>query len=312
MSVVPWEREIQQILTTQTLKIQRASEQKQKGKCIALYGRTGVGKTELINRLAKTEYGRPMLYFNIDGGSWVLDNNDAYIIDVVDYTDFSTPMMKLSTSRKLPFKCIVVDNVSSLQVSNITDIQGATGKSIQGSGMATQQQWGMSTAQLLNVYHMLWVIAQNQGIHVITTAWEDDRTNKVTNQTVRSGIGVTPSLARSLPGMMNMVGHITVKQGGVRVINFDTSPHSDAKMQRRQTKAELSVPLTIAYRDQNILEDLLNSLVGGIEWPTDKYKGLAAQAKVDYATVTQDQPTGVETAVAQRLSDEQTAKEDTT
>lgn len=300
MGVVPWEHQLAAIVGSTTgtsIKIYSSGQQPVTGRCMGIYGRPGVGKTDLVAALADCKYALPLVYMNVEGGAWVFSHrDDITIIDVREWTDFSSIIARMYQAQSLPFKTMLVDNATELQAVNVLNIVGQRGtQGIKGTSMPSQQNWGASTAQMLNSIRLCHDMSRKFGVNFIFTAWEDGRKDSVTNQLVKSGIGFTPSLARSFPGIVDIVGHLTVKDDPpffTRVLNFAATPHSDAKFRRNRTEIANEIPLTIAYRDQKPLVDIFNTLFGGEKWPSAKYKSLASQARVDYAvnTATAESP----------------------
>lgn len=176
--------------------------------------------------------------------------------------------------------------------------------------MPTQQQWGASTAQMLNVARLCHdKLCGQLGVNVILTAWEDARHDAGDTQFIKSGVGFTKALARSLPGIADIVGHLTVNPQGTRILSFATGPYTDAKFRRdREEKAAQTIPLTIAYGlEQKPLVDVYNALFAGKPFPAASYAKLQGQAKVAYTPRTEAGATTegvVETLVAQKTADE--------
>jgi hypothetical protein len=294
MSIIPWESQLVKIIGSTggtSLKVYGSNEQPVTGRLIAIYGRPGSGKTDLAASLADCKYAVPVLYLNVEGGAWVFAHrSDIQIVDITEWKDFSTILIRLYQAPELPFKTVIVDNVSELQAINVMNIVNQRGTAgINGTGMPTQANWGASTAQMLNSIRLCKNMAEKFGINFIFNVWEDARKDSVTNQIVKSGIGFTPALARSFPGIVDIVGHLTVKDDPpnyTRILNFAANPHSDAKFRRNRQEVGQQIPLTIAYRTQQPLVDVMNTLIGGEKWPSEKYKNLEGQARVDYATNT--------------------------
>lgn len=310
MAITPWAAEVAAITNGLSIKIYTPADLPPTGKFVAIYGDPGVGKTFLTESLVKCEYTRPMLYLDLKGGAWVFSKDaDVHIIPIQEYKEFSTISMNLAKMNRLPFKSIVIDHGTELQALNVINIMGQKPGVVSGSGNATQGQYGMSTAQMLNVFRLYKDLAEKTGVHVIILVQQDARKDSVTNQIVKAGIGFTPSLARSFPAIADIVGHLTVQNDPpyyTRVLNFAKTAHSDAKFRRRRTEAAYRIPLTIAYRDQPVLADIFNTLVGEKDWPEKNYSALANKAKVEYATVVQDStPSVVENAVAAHAGNEQ-------
>lgn len=292
MAVQVWEQEVAALIPRQLgLKVYRSNEQAQEGRCIGIYAEPGVGKTTLASQMADCAFTSPMLYINVSGGAWVFsDRDDITVVDVHTWTDFTTLSMRLFGAKTMPFKGILIDHATELQALNALAVMGIIGSAggIRGTGMPSQQQWGASTAQMLNAIRGYHELTRKFGVVVVIIAQQDARKDSVTNAVVKSGIGFTPSLAKTFPAIMDIVGHLTVQNDPpkyTRVLSFAKTAHSDAKFRRNKTEVANSIPLTIAYQDQPVFVDFLNTLIGGKVWPTKKYDALAAKAKVEYATV---------------------------
>lgn len=313
MSIQLWQPELETMLRGTGIAVYRSNEQPLVGKFIVIYGRPGVGKTDLVAALADCDAAKPILYMNIEGGAWVFSSrNDIAIIHVNDYTAFSTALMKFAAARTLPFRTLIIDNGSELQAYNAMNVmKGGTG--IRDTSMPTQQQWGASTAQMLNVARLCHdKLCAQLGVNVIMTAWEDARHDAGDTQFIKSGVGFTKALARSLPGIADIVGHLTVNNQGTRVLSFQVGPYTDAKFRRDRLEATAqTIPMTIAYgENQKPLVDVFNALFAGKPFPVAAYARLQGQAKVAYTPRTDAANSGnesvVESSVAQKVTMETT------
>lgn len=317
-SVIPWLEEITSIVgpSIKGITVYRSGEQPPSGKCIVIYGKPGVGKTELASQAADSPHGAPVLYLNLEGGAWSLSHrDDITIVDILTFRQFVTVAQGLFRARTLSYKSIIIDSTSELQAMSVVEILGAGG-GILGTSLMTQQNWGKSTADMLMIARGFHDLARRTGTHVIFTALED-LGKDAGEVSYRRGIGFTPSLAKSFPAIVDIVGHLTVKNDAphyTRVLNFAANPLSDAKFRRSKAPEDLKIPLTIAYRQQPVMADILNVLAGGMDWPTDKYKALQAQATVTQVPVSTDNdraasPNPVEASITQKQQQANTQSE---
>lgn len=311
MSIQLWQPELESMLKGTGITVYRSNEQPLVGKFIVIYGRPGTGKTDLVASLADCELAKPIVYMNVEGGAWVFSSrDDIAIINVNTYTDFSTALLRFCAQRKLPFRTLIIDNGSELQAYNAMSVmKGGTG--IKDTAMPTQGQWGASTAQMLNIARLCHdKLGAQLGVNVILTAWEDARHDAGDTQFIKSGVGFTKSLARSLPGIADIVGHLTVNNQGTRVLSFQVGPYTDAKFRRdRLEAAAQTIPLTLAFgQDHKPLVDVFNALFGNKPFPVASYSRLQGQAKVAYTPRTDAASTGtesvVEISVAQKVAEE--------
>lgn len=282
-SIVPWEAEVATLFgdKAKSLTIYRVNEQPPCGKVIALYAKPGVGKTDQIGKMALySPYASPMLYINIDGGGWALPPNaDITIVDCRKWSTFVDISVALFRAQTIPFRAIAIDSGSELQAFSIQYVIGPTG-GISGGAMPTQQQWGKSTADILMAMRGYHDLAERTGVNVIVTALEDFGKDEG-EVLYHRGIKLTPSLAASFTGIVDIIGHIKVNNDAphyTRVINFATNPLTDAKFRRKPEDKAMKVPLTIAYRTQPVMADVLNTIFGDTDWPSKNYAALQSQA----------------------------------
>jgi hypothetical protein len=84
----------------------------------------------------------------------------------------------------------------------------------------------------------------------------------------RHEINLIPALTRSLPGMIDYIGWLTIGSFGIRELSFAASRDSSAKLRRPETGNATKIPLDIKFKiNQNPLGDIINTLLGGKDWP---------------------------------------------
>lgn len=243
-------------------KLRPATTPPASGMCIALYGAAGVGKTTLAAQAALSPLGSPVLIIDAEGGSRAVAHmQNVYVADVKSWKEITE--VSNEVAKQAQFKTIVLDNMSEFQQINL--------KGIVGNGMPQIQHYGQNTNEMLNFSRLWRDISRDTGVNVIFIAWESPEKDESTG-IIKRDLGFTPSLAKQFPGIIDIVGYLTVNQKGLRVLNFAPSVRNAAKFRRSQTEVAMQIPLQLTYGlNEYPMVDLLNTLKGGETWPTGRY-----------------------------------------
>jgi phage nucleotide-binding protein len=119
---------------------------------VALYGRSGTGKTTLAGTFPK-----PILYLNIrdNGTDSISDVEDIDVVDIDDSETLKETLLwchKQAQRGKLKYKTIVLDTMSQLQsilVEELGEKKKLSGKKRAGDfGTFTMQEWGTIAGDL--------------------------------------------------------------------------------------------------------------------------------------------------------------------
>jgi hypothetical protein len=248
------------------VQIQKPSEIKETGECLALYGVAGSGKTTLAATATRSALGSPLLYVDVEGGVRAIRHlDDVDVLEVGSWSELESIRREIKLQRH-DYKCIVFDNMSEMQAMNM--------KHIVGNETPQIQHWGKSTADLLAFTREMRDLTSRSDLNVILIAWDYPEKEESTG-IVKRQIGFTPSLAEKFPGIINTVGHITIKNNPpfyTRMLGFAPGPRTDAKLRRSQIDSAMSIPLEIPFGlDQPLMADLLEALRGVKPFPVDKY-----------------------------------------
>lgn len=239
------------------------------GMCIALYGSPGVGKTTTAGKLAYSPYASPVLFLDEEGGTHVIKHipnvDIAAIGNWAELSRVSGEITRLGSN--CPYKTIVIDNMTEVQAMNL--------KAVAGTGTPQIQHYNQSTAELLHFTRQWRDFARFNGINVVFIAWtspEEDNSSGI--KIIKQDVGFTPSLARQFPGIVDIVGFLSVEGSqGVRVLSFAPSNRTAAKFRRAADDVSMKIPLTIKFNDRmSPLEDIIGTLKGGLPWPSEKYQ----------------------------------------
>ena len=237
---------------------------KMMGVNMALYGPAGSGKTTIAGKLG-SKYG-PLLYIDAEGGASAITSFEG-----VHWAPVTSTQQIMNIGRDLskgghPFRTIVIDNMSEIQSLSINRISGGTNIQI--------QHWGECTTEMLKITRVYRDMTRVQPLNVIFIAWED--TEKSQDGVVtRKYVGFTPSLARQFPGIVGMVGYLSVfdKVPDMRILSFKASPKSDAKFRVDRTDIAATIPQELYVGvNANPLEDMFDTIYEGKKFPVDKYQ----------------------------------------
>jgi hypothetical protein len=168
----------------------------------------------------------------------------------------------------------------------MSEYQALCLKEILGSELIPEiRDWNKNTQEMLAVTRMYREIARRKSINVIYIAWETPEKDDVEG-VYRRDVGFTPSLARQFPGIVDIIGFMTVNTNNSRQISFQASPKTAAKFRRSKIENAVKIPNVIKFgEDDYPLVDLLAVLRGNENWPDKKYeRRQASNTNGDQAT----------------------------
>jgi hypothetical protein len=137
------------------------------------------------------------------------------------------------------------------------------------------QHYMQATVAMLALTRTMRDIARKQNINTILIAWDAPEKDESTG-VVKRDVGFTPSLARQFPGIVDIVGYLTVVNDPpryTRKLSFAPSPTTAAKFRRSRNERASQIPYELFYNldDSNPMVDLLATMRGGVAFPKDKY-----------------------------------------
>lgn len=173
----------------------------------------------------------------------------------------------------------------SLILDNMSESLGLWEEQFLPSGRPMEiQHWGQYYRAVVSITRQLRNISRKKKVNILMTAWENPREND-SGQVYKHDIDFNPALARRFPGLIDIVGYMTVVSGtspdgsGKRELSFQAHPRTAAKFRRSIAYANvMEIPeiLRFGLGDAPIA-DLINTLQGGEKFPTKYAERLGAK-----------------------------------
>lgn len=250
-----------------TFEIGSALDSADLGYCILLYSRGGGGKTTLAGSADDSLEDSPVLFIDAEGGVKAISHRpNVQVITVSSWRDIKTLTNDIIKAPVLPWKTIVLDNLSEFVQLAVTQIVGNSTDSV------SQPKYGDMAREVLALVRSYRDLARYKKTNVIIIAWdspERDDSGRLTTT-----INATPKLQKDLPGIVDIIGYISPIDGQPdrRLLTFEQSTRTIAKFRRNTSDAAKTIPLQIVYGVDNLpMPDILAALKRGKEWPAEKY-----------------------------------------
>lgn len=261
------------------------SVQPDTGWCAAIYGPPGSGKTPIACDIIYSDFGSPACLIDVEGGSRSVAHlpDDKLMVmyptegdgtrrpwrweDIRDIVKW----MRDEPESVLEYRTFIFDNMSEIQ--NIA-IQWA-----KGSAEDVQiQHHGKATAELLQMVRTLRDVSQAKRLNILFIVWEAPEKDEITG-VVKRDVGFTPSFARQFPGLIDMVGYLSVEGPGKRKLSFEPSPRTAARFRRSQVDRakDITAEIKFGFGDAPIA-DICNTIRGNAAWPIKYQQRLIGQS----------------------------------
>lgn len=258
------------------------------GVCFAIYGPPGAGKTTLAAQAADSEFGGKVCIIDCEGGARAV--GDRHDIDVIPVQDSDTThengmgfqivenILDDLVARKLPYGTVIVDNMSELNAMCVSHVIRTVPRNVDRRDLPDQKTWNTTTSAMLLLVRRFRDFAQASGTNVIFVAWDRAQDDRVTGVS-KKDLGLNPALANQFPGLIDIVGYLTIAGKSRRTLSFEASASSAAKFRRSATEAAMTVPGELSYdfgSPNKPLKDLLDCLKGNVPFPAAKYTRAAS------------------------------------
>lgn len=247
-------------------------ELRDSGYCVVLYGPPGVGKTPTAaNVVRNAEFGAPGLMIDCAGGTRsVIHLVRAGLLSVVrpEKWEDILDIVKDIRYKDLSYKSFVFDN--------LTEMANMRGQKILRDAGRTKyeiQDWNVITMDVLSLVRTCRDASNEQKVNIIFTCWEAPEKDQATGM-VKRDVAFNPALQRQLPGVVDVVGHITVWDSDSRRLSFEPTETTASRIRRPDDEDPLLlIPDNILYSVKEYpIAEMVATLRGGVPFPA-KYKG---------------------------------------
>lgn len=237
--------------------------------CLALYGTGGAGKTTELAKIVHSPYGTPALLLDIEGGSSSVRHLISAGLDIVQIKSWPEVMKVAQALSKEThqYRSVIIDNLSELATLCMRNIQGT-------NDTPSIAQWGQTTSNMLAFVRMMRDMSRFNNLNTLFSIWEETQKDDSTG-IVKTAINLTPKLAASFPGIITMMGHISINERTAtegRTVSFAPSNKTDAKFRVSPMDNAASIPQILFVRPaSNMLADMLATIHDNTPFPSDKY-----------------------------------------
>lgn len=253
-------------------EVKSAADALEWGYCMMLFGAAGSGKTTLAGSAADSAVDSPVTFVDAEGGVKAISHRpEVKVIPVTSWDDIKKLTNEFKKDANLPFKTIVLDNLSEFIQLAITKIVGNS------TDQTTLPKYGDMAREVLALVRDYRDLARIRGINSIIIAWDSVEEDKAKRPLLT--LNATPKLRDDLPGIVDIIGHIDKVDGqpNVRVLNFEPSNRTIQKFRRNTSDTGKSIPHKITYSLDNLpMGDILAALKRGVVFPVNKYPAPAA------------------------------------
>lgn len=243
------------------------------GLFMAIYGTGGGGKTTLLSEIVYSNYGSPALLADVEGGSSSVVHLREHGLEIVHPTKWTDiiAIKKEFERGGHDFKTLIFDNISEIQALKVKSV-APTGMP---EGSAALKLWGQITAEMMEFIRDCRNLTL-KGYNVLMVLWEETEKDELT-QTIRNKVNLTPKFGAAFPGMVTMLGRLSVPgnaaNGYIRKLSFAPSERTDAKFRVAPTDVASKIPLELFLRaDSKFLVDFLATVRDGKPFPVNKYE----------------------------------------
>lgn len=223
------------VLTPITARLHSASESPTKmGMNAVLFGPPGVGKTTLCAQAQDSEFGRNVIFIDVEGGTRsISDRSDITVFRPSEFADLREIFDYLADGDHT-FQTIVIDTLNELQKLGLRDIM-QTAKDPEWPGI---QDWGRSTEQITRMVRAFRGLSQERGWNVFFTAHANKQKDELTGR-VFIEPNLTPKATEMVCGAVDMVGYLQFDMEGKRELLLQPTNTITAKYRQPRTGPQL-------------------------------------------------------------------------
>lgn len=266
------------------------------GVCFAIYGPPGSGKSALAAQAVHSPHAGRVLVIDIEGGARAYgDRDDIDVVPIRDSDERHDNGMGFAMVEEVvddlvegklvgeggeKYGTVVLDNMSELNAYCTYDTIRTYGRNIDRKDRPDQKDWNTTTSRMLLLTRRLRDFAAASNTNVIFVAWDKQQEDRVTG-VAKKDLALNPALAGQLPGLIDIVGYLTIRGRGKRTLSFEASASTAAKFRRSPNEAAMTIPGEFDYEFGSPLRpmaDLISCLKGGVAFPASSYTKSAPNA----------------------------------
>lgn len=244
---------------------------------MGIYGPGGGGKTTLIGTLCDSDFGWPVAYLNARGNPEVISSkgDKVQIFDVPNFAYLEKFRQDLLKDPNMPFKSIVIDNLSEVWSIDLRDRYGATAD-------IDWTKHALTTADILQVVRNYCDLADSRlGVNVFFVMWETPETRTLNFKEVnRSELAFNKALQSQIPGIINWLGRLyIVEEKPPYTRKLDCRPIESLHVAKHQVDpADELVSQIPMEQFSPSLGDMLDTIKGRRPFPVAKHsRGVPAK-----------------------------------
>lgn len=255
-----------------------------RGLAIGIYAPGGIGKTTLAATITDSELGSPALYLNARGNPHVVSSygDRIQVVNITKFAQIERVRADLVADKDMPFKSVILDNVSEMFYMDLRDRYGPVGDVVWQKHSATTAD----VLQLVRNWMDLAIIGTKPDgsgpkLNVVFIFQETPEARIIAGKEVlsRSELAFNKALQFQVPTIVNFLGRLYITDGPPKYTRMlDFRPVEEVHQAKMQLDPEHPLTKAIPMQIYNpSLASILDTLRGNKPWPTAKHTKSSSQ-----------------------------------
>lgn len=222
----------------------RASDVSDKwGLNVVLFGPNGAGKTTLASTAQDSEFGRDVIFCDVEGGTRSIADREDIQVFVPDRWSEIADFYAFLAGQQHPYRTIVLDSLAELYHYAIKDVMGGA------SGAPQLQHYGEANDRLATLVRNFKRFSRELGWNVIFTAPAVEVKDDITGM-VLTRVDLTPGAAKSVFQIVDTMAYLGVeskREGGTLQTRryLQIGPTGNITAKHRQPRSGNPLPTRI-------------------------------------------------------------------